>query len=797
MPFLILFGLMAVIFWVMQRRASGQVNGIMSIGRSRAKTYSSERPGTTFADVAGYEGVKQEIREVVDFLKFPDRFGQIGARIPKGVLLVGPPGTGKTLIARAVAGEAGVPFLSVTGSDFMEMFVGVGASRVRDLFQTARKMGRAIIFVDEIDSIGRKRGAGLGGGHDEREQTLNQMLSEMDGFEATEGIVMIAATNRPDILDPALLRPGRFDRQVVVPLPELSERLAVLNVHAKGKSVSSDVDMSVVARGTPGMSGADLANLVNEAALHAVREDRNLVTMSDFDYARDRMLMGQRRESLAMSEREKELTAYHEGGHAVCAAVLPNADPIHKVTILPMGMALGVTMQLPEEDRHSYEKDWIEERIVVAMGGRIAEQLVFGVMSSGASNDLVTSTEFARRMVREFGMSDRIGPMAWGSQQQVFLGDDLMHTREYSDETARGHRRRGRAHPPLLRGPLPGHPHRVPLQPRPRGPRPARARDHRRRRGRPPRRARVAPAAARVAAAGCPRVVPAPVVATRARRCPARPVSPARPTPAPPSPARCPSPSPRVASSRPRSPSRPTPARPSRPPPMTTGPRCGPAATAPLPRRPPEPGRLSPAQDVGGHASPGSGVAAPSSRASSSRSPARADHSSAAVGCAEERGAGPRPRRRRRPPSAPRRCRSGRAAPGGPGRRRRRSRPRGCRAVGPAPRCRHRCRTSSDENTTTSQGASGTGEVGAVQLRGDGPRGALRRSARVGAALQDQCHGHGDDDEGRGDEERRHAVSLARGAEATTTSRLPRPTRPAASRARRCLPFMAPVVSCP
>jgi cell division protease FtsH len=317
------------------------------------------------------------------------------------------------------------------------MFVGVGASRVRDLFQTARKMGRAIIFVDEIDSIGRKRGAGLGGGHDEREQTLNQMLSEMDGFEATEGIVMIAATNRPDILDPALLRPGRFDRQVVVPLPELSERLAVLNVHAKGKSVGSDVDMSVVARGTPGMSGADLANLVNEAALHAVREDRNVVTMSDFDYARDRMLMGQRRESLAMSEREKELTAYHEGGHAVCAAVLPNADPIHKVTILPMGMALGVTMQLPEEDRHSYEKDWIEERIVVAMGGRIAEQLVFGVMSSGASNDLVTSTEFARRMVREFGMSDRIGPMAWGSQQQVFLGDDLMHTREYSDETAR------------------------------------------------------------------------------------------------------------------------------------------------------------------------------------------------------------------------------------------------------------------------------------------------------------------------------------------------------------------------
>ena len=436
-PLLVLVGIFGLVFWLLQRRASGQVNGIMSIGRSRAKTYSSERPGTTFADVAGYEGVKQEIREVVDFLKFPDRFGQIGARIPKGVLLVGPPGTGKTLIARAVAGEAGVPFLSVTGSDFMEMFVGVGASRVRDLFQTARKMGRAIIFVDEIDSIGRKRGAGLGGGHDEREQTLNQMLSEMDGFEATEGIVMIAATNRPDILDPALLRPGRFDRQVVVPLPELSERLAVLNVHAKGKSVSPDVDMSVVARGTPGMSGADLANLVNEAALHAVREDRMQVVMADFDYARDRMLMGQRRESLAMSEREKELTAYHEGGHAVCAAVLPDADPIHKVTILPMGMALGVTMQLPEEDRHSYEKAWIESRIVVAMGGRIAEQLVFDVMSSGASNDLVTSTEFARRMVREFGMSDRIGPVAYRiGEEHIFLGKEIQEPRDFSEGTA-------------------------------------------------------------------------------------------------------------------------------------------------------------------------------------------------------------------------------------------------------------------------------------------------------------------------------------------------------------------------
>ena len=437
LPIVLMVGAFALFFSWFMRRSSGQMGGIMSVGRSKAKTYSADSPRTTFADVAGYEGVKTEIREVVDFLKFPERFGQIGARIPKGVLLVGPPGTGKTLIARAVAGEAGVPFLSVTGSDFMEMFVGVGASRVRDLFQNARKLGRAIIFVDEIDSIGRKRGAGLGGGHDEREQTLNQMLAEMDGFEATEGIVMIAATNRPDILDPALLRPGRFDRQVVVPLPELEERLAVLNVHAKGKNLSGDVDLSIVARGTPGMSGADLSNVVNEAALHAVREQRDKVTMDDFDYARDRMLMGQRRESLAMSAREKELTAYHEGGHALCAAVLPKADPVHKVTILPMGMALGVTMQLPTEDRHSYERDWIEQRIVVAMGGRIAEQLVFGVSSSGASNDLVTSTELASRMVREFGMSERIGPMAWGTNHEVFLGDELAQTRQYSDETAR------------------------------------------------------------------------------------------------------------------------------------------------------------------------------------------------------------------------------------------------------------------------------------------------------------------------------------------------------------------------
>jgi cell division protease FtsH len=432
LPLLLFVGF---IVW-MNRRAQGQMGGIMQIGRSKAKTYSSEKPGTTFADVAGYEGVKQEIKEVVDFLKTPQRFAAIGARIPKGVLLVGPPGTGKTLIARAVAGEAGVPFLSVTGSDFMEMFVGVGASRVRDLFQNARKMGRAIIFVDEIDSIGRKRGAGLGGGHDEREQTLNQMLSEMDGFEATEGIVMIAATNRPDILDPALLRPGRFDRQVVVPLPEAEERIAILKVHCTDKKVASDVDLTIVAKGTPGMSGADLANLVNEAALYAVRRGDDQIHAVDFDAARDRVLMGLRRESMALTGAEKEAVAYHEGGHAVCASVLPNADPLHKVTILPTGMALGVTQQLPEE-RHLYRQDYIEDSLVVRMGGRIAEELVYGLYSTGANNDLQGATELARKMVREWGMSKRVGPMAWGSQGAVFLGDDLMHSRDYSDETAR------------------------------------------------------------------------------------------------------------------------------------------------------------------------------------------------------------------------------------------------------------------------------------------------------------------------------------------------------------------------
>jgi cell division protease FtsH len=437
LPYILFVVVIVAMFWWVSRQARGQMSGIMSIGRSRARLFTTDRPSTTFSDVAGYNGVKQEISEVVDFLKTPGRFRDIGAKIPKGVLLVGPPGTGKTLLARAVAGEAGVPFLSVSGSDFMEMFVGVGASRVRDLFQTARKQAPAIVFVDEIDSIGRKRGAGLGGGHDEREQTLNQMLSEMDGFDPAEGVVIIAATNRPDILDPALLRPGRFDRQIVVPLPDLEERLPILQVHCRGKRIGPDVDLELVARGTPGMSGADLANLVNEAALHAVRRGSPTIDMADFETARDRVLMGQRRESLVLSDSEKERVAYHEAGHAVLAYVLEHADPVHKVTILPTGMALGVTQQLPMEERHIHPRNYIEDSLCVRMGGRVAELIVYGDLSTGAANDLVGNTELARKMVREWGMSEEIGPMAWGSQGQVFLGEDLMHTRDYSEDTSR------------------------------------------------------------------------------------------------------------------------------------------------------------------------------------------------------------------------------------------------------------------------------------------------------------------------------------------------------------------------
>ena len=422
----------------MQRRAAGQMGNVMSIGRSKAKSYTTDKPSTTFDDIAGYEGVKQEITEVVDFLRMPERFKEIGARVPKGILLVGPPGTGKTLFARAVAGEAGVGFLSVTGSDFMEMFVGVGASRVRDLFQQARRMGRAIIFIDEIDSIGRKRGAGLGGGHDEREQTLNQMLAEMDGFETSEGIVIMAATNRPDILDPALLRPGRFDRQIVVPLPEVDERRSILDVHSRDKRMGADVDLDTMAKATVGMAGADLANLVNEAALVAVRRGSKEIERIDFEAARDRVVLGAQRESVVMTAEEKRATAYHEGGHALlwppCSRT---ATRCTRSRSFPRGMALGVTWSLPQE-RHTYSKEYFEDTICKAMGGRVAEILVFGHLNSGAANDLEQATGIARRMVREWGMSERVGPMAWSSQQQVFLGEDLMsNAREYSDDTAK------------------------------------------------------------------------------------------------------------------------------------------------------------------------------------------------------------------------------------------------------------------------------------------------------------------------------------------------------------------------
>ena len=414
------------------------MGNIMSIGRSRAKTYSTERPSTTFEDVAGYDGVKQEIREIIDFLRSPQRFAAIGARIPKGVLLVGPPGTGKTLIARAVAGEAGVPFLSVTGSDFMEMFVGVGASRVRDLFQSARKMGRAIIFIDEIDSIGRKRGAGLGGGHDEREQTLNQMLSEMDGFEATEGIVIIAATNRPDVLDPRPASTG--------PLRPPGHR-APARVHRAAGHPQGAHQAQADRRRTSTWAwwpGARRAWPVPTCPTWSTRRRcspcarvRRQIHQRHFEEARDRVLIGQRRESVVMTDHEKEMTAYHEAGHALVAALSPNCDPVHKVSILPTGMALGVTMTLPDEERHSHTEGYLEDRLAMIMGGRMSEELIYGEITNGAADDLAKATEIARKMVREWGMSDRIGPMAWGSGGPVFLGEDWVQTKEYSDETAR------------------------------------------------------------------------------------------------------------------------------------------------------------------------------------------------------------------------------------------------------------------------------------------------------------------------------------------------------------------------
>jgi cell division protease FtsH len=436
LPYIIWIGLFVGLMVFISRQAKGQMQGMLSVGRSKAKQFNQDRPKTTFADVAGYFGVKQEISEVVEFLKTPGRYKEIGALIPKGILLVGPPGTGKTMLARAVAGEAGVPFFSVSGSDFMEMFVGVGASRVRDLFSTARKQAPAIVFIDEIDSIGRKRGAGVGGGHDEREQTLNQMLNEMDGFDPSEGVVVIAATNRPDVLDPALLRPGRFDRQIVVPLPDLDERLPILEVHAKNKPLDPSVSLEMVARGTPGMSGADLANLVNESALHAVRRHSSTIGMEDFESARDRVMMGQLRDTMVLMDDERERVAFHESGHALLAYVLEKTDPLHKITIIPRGMALGVTMTLPEEDRHIVARQYLEDSLCMRMGGRVAELLVYGDLSTGAADDLQRNTELAIRMVREWGMSKEIGPMAWGSNNQVFLGEDLMHTRDYSDHTS-------------------------------------------------------------------------------------------------------------------------------------------------------------------------------------------------------------------------------------------------------------------------------------------------------------------------------------------------------------------------
>ena len=433
LPFIALIGV-----WIfLSRQMQGAGGKALGFGKSRAKLLTEAHGRITFEDVAGVDEAKSDLSEIVEFLRDPGKFQRLGGKIPRGVLLVGPPGTGKTLIARAVAGEANVPFFTISGSDFVEMFVGVGASRVRDMFEQGRKHAPCLIFIDEIDAVGRHRGAGLGGGNDEREQTLNQLLVEMDGFESNEGVILIAATNRPDVLDPALLRPGRFDRQVVVPNPDLAGREKILRVHLRKVPLAPDVDLKVVARGTPGFSGADLANLVNEAALIAVRRDSKTIDRIDFENARDRVVMGARRESLVLTAEEKRAVAYHEGGHAVLAAVLPNSDPLHKVTILPRGMALGVTWTLPEE-RHTYSREFFEDVICKAMGGRVAESIVFGSLNSGAANDLEQATSIARRMVREWGMSDAVGPMAWSSQQQVFLGEDLMtNGREYSDETAR------------------------------------------------------------------------------------------------------------------------------------------------------------------------------------------------------------------------------------------------------------------------------------------------------------------------------------------------------------------------
>jgi cell division protease FtsH len=431
-PILVILGLW--IFMMRQMQSGG--NKALSFGKSRAKLLSNQQKRVTFKDVAGVEEAKEELQEIIEFLKEPQKFQKLGGRIPKGVLMMGPPGTGKTLLARAIAGEANVPFFSISGSDFVEMFVGVGASRVRDLFEQGKKNAPCIIFIDEIDAVGRHRGAGLGGGHDEREQTLNQLLVEMDGFESNDGVILVASTNRPDVLDPALLRPGRFDRRVVVQRPDVKGREGILAVHTRKIPLGDDVDINVIARSTPGFTGADLANLVNESALNAARYNRKVVSMSDFEWAKDKVLMGSERRSIVMSNEEKRNTAYHEAGHTMVGIKVPNADPVHKVSIIPRGMALGVTMQLPEADRYSHTRDYLEGQIAILMGGRLAEDLFLNHITTGASNDIERATELARRMVCEFGMSS-LGPITFGKkEEQIFLGREIAQHQDYSEDTA-------------------------------------------------------------------------------------------------------------------------------------------------------------------------------------------------------------------------------------------------------------------------------------------------------------------------------------------------------------------------
>ncbi|HEX8139893.1 MAG TPA: ATP-dependent zinc metalloprotease FtsH [Pyrinomonadaceae bacterium] len=431
-PILFIIGIW--IFMLRQMQSGG--NKALSFGKSRAKLLNNQQKRVTFKDVAGVEEAKEELQEIIEFLKEPQKFQKLGGRIPKGVLMMGPPGTGKTLLARAIAGEANVPFFSISGSDFVEMFVGVGASRVRDLFEQGKKNAPCIIFIDEIDAVGRHRGAGLGGGHDEREQTLNQLLVEMDGFESNDGVILIASTNRPDVLDPALLRPGRFDRRVVVSRPDVRGREGILKVHTRKIPLGEDVDISVIARGTPGFTGADLANLVNEAALNAARYNKKLVSMPDFELAKDKVLMGAERKSMVISNEEKRITAYHEAGHTLVGLKVPNADPVHKVTIIPRGMALGVTQQLPEGDRHNYSKEYLLGQIAILMGGRIAEEIFLSNITTGASNDIERATELARAMVCEYGMSE-LGPLTFGKkEEQIFLGREIAQHRDFSEDTA-------------------------------------------------------------------------------------------------------------------------------------------------------------------------------------------------------------------------------------------------------------------------------------------------------------------------------------------------------------------------